>query len=569
MEPRTPWLKNYGDVKFYLEYPKTAMGEQVLQIAKTYPDNIALSFFGRNIKYYQLADMIHCVAKSFVSLGVKKGDKVTLCMPNVPQTVYSLYALNIIGAVVSVIHPLSSEEEIIYYLKETCSDVVVTLDLFYDKINNVKSRQKIKKLIVSSISDEFSLLMAIGFKITKGRKISKPTFSDDVISWNDFVKSGKKYNGEYINNIDINDTAVILFSGGTTGVSKGVELSNYNFNCLAYQTVEMSHENITGKSMLAAMPMFHGFGLGVCVHTMLCFGGCSILVPRFTADEYVNLIIKNKPNFIAGVPTLFEAICSNNSFKGVDLSFLKGVFSGGDSLPVDLKTKFDEFLAQHGSSTKIREGYGATECVTASCLTPYNVEKEGSIGLPFPDTYYKICELGTTIEVEYGQYGEICIAGPTVMKGYLNHPDETANSLEKHEDGYLWLRTGDLGYMDSDGFVFFKQRIKRMIITSGYNVYPSQIESILNNHESVFMSCVIGVPDKYKIQKVKAYIVLNDEYLPTDETKANIIEYCKKHIAKYAMPYEMEFRKSLPTTKVGKIAYGELEKEVLAAAKVE
>lgn len=567
MSVKTPWLKNYGDVRFNLEYPKATMSEHVLNIAKTYPDNIALSFFGRNIKYSVFENMIHTVAKSFAAIGIKKGDCVTLCMPNVPQTVYSLYALNLIGAVVSVIHPLSSEEEIIYYLKETESNTVVTLDLFYEKINNVKFRYKIDKLIVSSISDEFSLLMSIGFKLTKGRKIQKPDFSDDVISWSDFVKLSKGFSGKYQVSSDINETAVILFSGGTTGVSKGVELTNYNFNCLAYQTVEMSHENICGKSMLAAMPMFHGFGLGVCVHTMLSFGGCSILVPRFTSDEYVKLIKSNKPNFIAGVPTLFEAICSNKALDGVDLSFLKGVFSGGDTLPVDLKIKFDNFLKQHGSSTRIREGYGTTECVTASCLTPYINEKEGSIGFPFPDTYYKICELGTTQEADYGQFGEICIAGPTVMKGYLNHPEETTDTLEKHQDGLVWLRTGDLGCMDADGYVYFKQRIKRMIITSGYNVYPSQIENILNGHKSVFMSCVIGVPDKYKIQKVKAFVVLNKDYEPDVNTKNDIIEYCKKHIAKYAMPYDIEFRESLPTTKVGKIAYGELEKEVIESIK--
>ncbi len=564
MSVNTPWIKNYGDVKFNLEYPQTTMSEQVIKTALGKLDGIALSFMGRNIKYSTLADMIQKCAKAFAKIGVKPGSCVTLCMPNVPQNVYALYALNMIGATVSVIHPLSSEEEIIYYLKETDSRIVVTLDMFYNKLMQVGTRYKLEKLVVASIADELSLVMSIGFKLTKGRKIQKPQYNDTVISWNDFLFAGNSCTDGYNNKMDLDDTAVILFSGGTTGVSKGVELTNRNFNCLAFQTVEMSHYDVKNMSMLAAMPMFHGFGLGVCVHTLLAVGGRSILVPQFNAKEYCKLIKTQKPNFIAGVPTLFEAICSNDMLDGVDLSFLKGVFSGGDSLPVDLKKKFDKFLADHGSTTRIREGYGTTECVTASCLTPYINEKEGSIGLPFPDTYYKICELGTTKQAEYGQLGEICISGPTVMKGYLNHEEETANTLETHEDGLVWLRTGDLGYMDADGYVYFKQRIKRMIITSGYNVYPSQIENILNNHECVLMSCVIGVPDKYKIQKIKAFIVLNTGYVPNDDTKQNIIEYCKKHIAKYAMPYDIEFRTSLPTTKVGKIAYGELEKEVAA-----
>lgn len=561
MSVNTPWIKNYGDVKFNLEYPQTTMSEQVLSIADSKPYGIALSFMGRNIKYSTLANMIHKCAKSFASIGVKSGDCVTLCMPNIPQIVYALYALNLIGASVSVIHPLSSETEIIYYLKETNSKMVVTLDMFCDKLLKVNERYNLDKLVVGSIADELSIVMNIGYKLTKGRAIKKIDYNDAVMSWNDFIDSGKEFTNDYKNKMDLDDTAVILFSGGTTGVSKGVELTNRNFNCLAFQTAEMSHCDVANMSMLAAMPMFHGFGLGVCVHTLLAVGGRSILVPQFTAKEYCNLIKTQKPNFIAGVPTLFEAICSNEILDGVDLSFLKGVFSGGDSLPVDLKKKFDKFLEEHGSSTRIREGYGTTECVTASCLTPYINEREGSIGLPFPDTYYKICEIGTSREVEYGQFGEICISGPTVMKGYLNHEEETANTLETHEDGKVWLRTGDLGSMDQDGYVYFKQRIKRMIITSGYNVYPSQIENILNDHESVFMSCVIGVPDKYKIQKIKAVVILNKGYEPNDETRQNLIEYCKKHIAKYAMPYDIEFRTSLPTTKVGKIAYGELEKE--------
>lgn len=248
---------------------------------------------------------------------------------------------------------------------------------------------------------------------------------------------------------------------------------------------------------------------------------------------------------------------------GADLSCLKGVFSGGDSLSVELKKRFDKWLADHGATIKVREGYGTTECVTASCLTPMHLYKEGSIGQPFPDTYYKIVDVGTNIEVPYGQEGEICISGPSVMLGYLDQPEETANTLRKHGDGRIWLHTGDLGIMDEEGFIYFKQRIKRMIITSGYNVYPSQLENILDGFESVQMSCVIGVPDPYKMQKIKAFVTLKAGYEPTEETKQSILAYCKKHIAKYAMPYDIEFRDSLPKTLVGKVAYRVLEEEEL------
>ena len=360
---------------------------------------------------------------------------------------------------------------------------------------------------------------------------------------------------------DFRTEAVVLFSGGTTGTTKGIMLSDLNFNALGQQTGAMANFEVHHAKMLAAMPVFHGFGLGVCIHTMMVVGGTSILVPRFNVKSYANLIKKTRPNVIAGVPTLFEAITRNKYLDGADLSCLRGVFSGGDSLTIELKKKFDQFLADHNAGVRVREGYGTTECVTASCLTPYNKEKEGSIGLPYPDTYYTICKPGTTETVPFGTDGEICLRGPSVMLGYINHEEENAQTLQRHADGNIWLHTGDLGYMDDEGFIYFKQRIKRMIITSGYNVYPSQIENIIDALDEVQMSCVIGVPDPYKVQKVKAFVQLRPGIKADDELKLRILDYCRERIAKYAMPYDIEFRDQLPKTLVGKIAYTVLEKE--------
>ena len=319
-----------------------------------------------------------------------------------------------------------------------------------------------------------------------------------------------------------------------------------------------------GDKMLAAMPLFHGFGLGVCIHTMLSQGGRCILIPRFTAQTYAKQITKYHCNFIAGVPTLYEALLRLPSMDNADLSSLKGVFSGGDSLSIELKKKFDKFLYDHNAKIQIREGFGLTECVTASCLTPPHMAKEGSIGLPFPDTYYKIVEPGTDKELPYGEEGEILIAGPTVMMEYVNHPEETAQTLRKHDDGLTWMYTGDLGMMDDEGFIYFKGRAKRMIITSGYNVYPGQLENILDANEFVHMSCIIGVPDPYKMQKVKAFVMLKPGVPESPETKEAILAYCRKNIAKYAMPYDIEFRRELPKTLVGKVAYRVLEEEEAA-----
>ncbi len=558
---KTPWLKNYGDVPFNLEYPEHTMCEAVEETAQLYPKYTALSFMGRRISYTNLAKSIDATARAFKAYGIGDGDRVTVCMPNIPQTVYCLYALNKIGAVASMIHPLSAVGEIEFYLKEVDSCCVVTIDQFYDKFVEVRKNVEIKKLVVASISDELGFVKSFVYSKFTENKFTKPQYGEDTKKWSDFIEAGKLYAGDVKVEKTGMDPAVILFSGGTTGVTKGILLSNYNFNALAIQTAIMCNAPVCGKKMLAAMPMFHGFGLGVCVHTMLVVGGCSILVPKFNVKSYSELIKREKPNYIAGVPTLYEAIIRSDYLDGADLEHLMGVFSGGDSLSVELKKKFDEFLKGHNASVRVREGYGTTECVTACCLTPYHIEKEGSIGVPYPDTYFKICTPGTTEEVPYGTDGEICLCGPTVMMEYINHPKETADTLKTHDDGNVWLHTGDLGYMDDEGFVYFKQRIKRMIITSGYNVYPSQLENIIDAHEAVVMSCVIGVKDEYKIQKIKAYAVLKEGFAPDDATKQSILEHCKKHIAKYAMPYDIEFRESLPKTLVGKVAYTVLEKE--------
>lgn len=561
VEMKAPWLSCYGDVKFHLDYPKTSMSGAVLDTCKKFPKTVALSFMGKKTRFSQLASVIDDCAKAFAAIGIKQGQHVCLCMPNVPQTVFALYGLNRIGAIATMIHPLSAEGEIVFYLKEASCDVVVTLDQFYGKFVNVQKNAPIKKLIIASIADALGAVKSVGYRLTQGRKIPSVPAVENVLLWNDFLKLGKDYQGEYVIDKKAEDPAVILFSGGTTGVTKGILLSNLNFNALALQTINMCHFPVTGKRMLAAMPMFHGFGLGVCVHTMMIAGGTSILVPRFTPKEYAKLILKEKPNYIAGVPTLFETITRNSDLDGKNLDFLLGVFSGGDCLSIELKKKFDQFLADHGARVRIREGYGTTECVTASCLTPYNAEVEGSIGLPYPDTYYKICAVGTIDEVPYGEDGEICLSGPSVMLGYLNHPEENANTLRTHADGRVWLHTGDLGSMNEKGFVFFKQRIKRMIITSGYNVYPSQLENIIDRHHAVQMSCVIGVKDSVKMQKIKAFVMLKDGVEATDDILESLREHCRKNIARYALPYDIEIRKTLPKTLVGKVAYKILEEE--------
>ncbi len=565
---KTPWKDYMGDVPMHLDYFQGSMFEAVEAIAKKHPNNVAFDFMGKATTYAELIREIEICAKSLKTLGIRPGDKLTIAMPNCPQAIYMFYAVNRVGGIANMIHPLSAEKEIEFYLNDSASVAAITLDQFYGKFAAIRENTGIRNLIITSIADALSPVMKVGYALTQGRKIAPIPKDAPVILWKNF-KALNTCGHNYAVKREANDPAVILYSGGTTGTSKGIVLTNLNFNALGQQVIAANQMFRPGDKMLAAMPIFHGFGLGVCIHTMLSQGGRCILVPRFTPKSYAKDLVKHRCNFIAGVPTLYEALLRLPDMDGADLSCLKGVFSGGDSLSVELKKKLDKFLYDHKASIQVREGYGTTETVTACCLTPSHMFKEGSIGLPFPDTYIKIVEPGTDKEVPYGQEGEILLAGPTVMKEYMHHPEETAQTLRSHQDGLTWVYTGDLGIMDDQGFVYFKGRAKRMIITSGYNVYPAQLENILDAHEFVQMSCVIGIPDSYKMQKVKAIVKLTAGVEESEETKQAILDHCRTHVAKYAMPYDIAFRDDMPKTLVGKVAYRVLEEEELAKLKEE
>ena len=566
---KAPWLNSRDPgVPATLNYSTLSMCGRVEEMVRRYPDYIAYEFMGKCTTYADMWKKINACAKSLKAIGIREGDKVTICMPNAPQTLCMFYAVNMVGAIANMVHPLSAESEISFYLRDSNSVAAITLDQFYPKFESVRKTVDLPCLIVTSVADELKPLLRVGYQLTEGRKNPKVPRGPGVVLWKDFLKRGEHVEIYRIKRKDT-DPAAILYSGGTTGTTKGIVLTNGNFNALGQQIIATNPMFRPGDKMLAAMPLFHGFGLGVCVHSMLSQGGRCILIPRFTAKSYAKQIVKYKCNFIAGVPTLYEALLRLPSMDGADLSSLKGVFSGGDSLSIELKKKFDKFLYDHKAVVQVREGYGTTETVTACCLTPTHIYKEGSIGLPFPDTYIKIVKPGTDEELPYGQEGEILLAGPTVMQGYMNQPEETAQTLRRHDDGLTWVYTGDLGTMDEQGFIYFRGRAKRMIISSGYNVYPGQIENILDANENVQMSCVIGVPDAYKMQKVKAFVMLKPGVPATDETRQELLAYCRKHVAKYAMPYDIEFREELPKTLVGKVAYRVLEEEELAKLKAE
>ena len=562
---KTPWAEYLGNLPLTVDYFNGSMFEMVQNAAKRAPDAVAFDFMGRKITYGKMLDNIDRVSDALHRTGVRENDRVTIALPNCPQAIYMLYAVNKVGAVANMIHPLSAEKEIEFYLNAAKSTVAVTLDQFYGKFAAVRDTTPLQKLIIASVADELTAAKKIGFRLTAGRKIPKIPAGANIVRWKDFIRNGPAHESDDPYKREAyksgGDPAVILYSGGTTGTTKGIVLTNLNFNALSAQIVAVNPMFEPGDKMLAAMPLFHGFGLGVCIHSMLSNGGRCVLVPRFSPKSYGKMISKYKCNFIAGVPTLYEALLRLPGMEKEDMSSLKGVFSGGDSLSVELKKKLDKYLKDHNAKVQVREGYGTTETVTACCLTPPHMYKEGSIGLPFPDTYIKIVKPGTDEELPYGEEGEILLAGPTVMKEYMNDPEETAQTLRHHADGLTWVYTGDLGTMDEQGFIYFRGRAKRMIVTSGYNVYPGQLENILDAHPLVQMSCVIGVPDPIKIKKVKAFVKLCAGVSPDAETKQKLMDYCRKNIARYALPYDIEFRDDMPKTLVGKVAYRKLEEE--------
>ena len=568
---RAPWKKFYGEEKGHLEYPDFSAYKLIEYTALKHLNNISYNYYGNQKTYHEFLKQIDEVARSLKMMGVKHKDVVSICMPNTPEGIIAFYAVNKIGAVSSMIHPLSAENEIKNYLNISKSEWLITIDFAIPKIDKILNETKIKEVIYVGVGESMppiSKSLYATFTIRKNiipktiKTLNPSTYinhsNKKKISWKEFLKIGKEYTKEIEDEFKGKDVAAILYSGGTTGTPKGVKLTNLNLNASAMQNFEHVGCLKANDKVLAIMPIFHGFGLSVCIHCVQYFGGTSILLPQFNAKTFDKIMKKYEPNVIVGVPTLFEAMLSNKSLSHMNLNYLTCVISGGDTLSTDLKSRFDEWLNKHHSPTTIREGYGLTECCAASCFTPLNHYKPGSIGIPYPDTYYKIVQAGTDKELPYGTSGEIVIHGPTVMEGYIRNRKETKQTLKKHKDGRIWLHTGDEGFMDEDGFVYFKGRLKRMIITSGYCVYPNNIENVIDSHPDVKMSCVIGIPHPYKVTVAKAFVVLKDGLQESPEILDSIKELVEKNLARFSWPYDYEFRSELPKTLVGKIAYNVL-----------
>lgn len=558
-EVEKPWTKYYSEDELNYKIPNETLYDAVKKSSEKYPNNDAYQYFNKCVKYKKFIKQIDKCAKAFNCYGLKKGDIVTICAPNIPEALISVYALNKLGAIAHMIHPLSAEEEIKEAVNDTKSKILLLVDFNYEKLSHVIKGTELETVIILCAADSMSKLMHLGYNLTRKRKYKRYPRKKPYISWKSFMRKSYNKRRMKLPYLDKNTPAVILHSGGTSGKPKYVVIANRSFNVSALQERIILKKLHPGDSTLAIMPNFHGFGLSVVMHTPLTFGCKTILIPQFDSKKFDILMNKTKPSIVLGVPTLFEALMNSNNVKNLDLSYLKYIVSGGDQISKTLEENFNKYLHNHNANIDLIQGYGLSEALAAVSLCSDKINKSGSMGIPLAKNTIKIIDPATREVVPYGTIGEICINGPSVMLGYLNNESETNEALQMHDDGHVWLHTGDLGHMDEDGFLFYDQRMKRMIVTSGYNVFPSHIEEVIERHPDVLQCTVVAMKHPYKMEVPKAFIVLKDGKNASLLKKMSIKEYCKKNLIHYMCPYKYVFRKALPKTKLGKVDFRTLQ----------
>ena len=560
---KNPLYKYINENSVYgFDIPDVSMFGMVQISAQSHPDAPAYEYFGTKCTYKQLIEQIEKTSSAYFDLGVRKGDIVTILMPNTPEAVVSIYALNRLGAVSNIVHPLSSQGEIKHYINSSKSKFLLAIDLCCRKVSEIIDETQLEKVIVASAGESMPILMKTAYSLTNKNKNSYSKSDVRYISWRNFIKNSKSTVKPYMPTGDKNKkVAIILHSGGTTGTPKDIMRSNNNFNAFGVQAVITLYDVSVGDKILGVLPIFHGFGLGVCVHVCFCFGACSVLIPSFDAKKFGSIIKKHKPTMLFGVPTLYEAMIKAEGVEKLDFSFLKYAVSGGDTLPKPLEDKVNAFLSSHNSDVRICEGYGMTEGLAALSLSVYDGYKSGTIGKPLIGNEMCVVTPGTNDVLPAGEEGELCVCGPTLMIGYRENDEETALALREHADGKIWLHTGDMAVIDEEGFVHYRLRIKRLIISSGYNVYPTQIEKVIEELPEVDKCAVVAMPHPYKKEVAKAYIILAKGVEGNSFTLDKIRQHCKKNLSHHSVPYKYQFVKELPKTPYGKVDFMKLQKE--------
>ena len=558
-----PWLKYYDQKYIDMPLPKCSAFEYLCHQNKNHLSETALEYYGRKFTFADLFVNVKKTAAAFRALGVKKGDIITVVSVMTPEVIYAFYAVDMIGATLNLVDPRYSVEGIHEYIEEVDSRLLICLNVTYERCHKAEKRTNVERVLVISPADSLPLHLAVGYKLTNP---DKNRYKSNVIHWKDFIAQGKdqSMNAEPY---DPQHACVVVHTGGTTGSPKGVMLTDNNFNGIAMQFSACDTLFSKGQSLLNIMPPFIAYGFACGVHLPLTLGIKVVIIPNLDPNKLGSLIWKYKPEHMFGVPSHYQQLAVDPKLQNKDLSFIRNYAAGGDAIARGAEQTVNDFLAAHNVEFPIAKGYGMTEASSAATAAAGRNNKPGSVGLPLVNTLVSVFEPGTDTELPIGQRGELCISGPGVMKGYYNKPAETAAILRTHADGRVWVHTGDIGYLDEDGFVYLDSRIKRLIIRhDGFKVFPSMIENVVSQHPAVHQCSVVGCADKDHVQGRLPFVYLVlDPAVPAAKRKQIIKELrqlCIEELPEYVQPVGYKIIPEMPLTLAAKFDYRKLEEEI-------
>ena len=557
-----PWLKYYDQKFIDQTLPALSAFEYVCQRSKNHLNDTALEYYGRKFTYADLIVNVKKTAAALRGAGVKKGDIITVVSIMTPEIIALFYAADMMGATLNLVDPRYSVEGIREYIEEVDSHLLVCLNVVYERCRQAAKRTNVEKVIVLSPADSLPPVMAVGYKLTTP---DKNKYASNVIRWKQFIKGGEGQSTA-AEPYDPDHACVVVHTGGTTGSPKGVMLTDDCFNGIALQFQAYPKLFHRGQKLMNVMPPFIAYGFACGIHLPLVLGFTVIIIPNLDPAKLGSLVLKHKPEHMFGVPTHYQQLASDPKLRDKDLSFIINYAAGGDSLSRGAEQTVNDFLAAHGARYPIAKGYGMTEVSSAATVAAGLDNKPGSVGIPMVNTVVAAFEPGTDQELPIGQRGELCISGPCLMKGYYNKPEETAILLRRHPDGRVWAHTGDMGYLDEDGFVYLDSRIKRMIIRhDGFKVFPSMIENVVSRHPAVHQCSVVGCADKNHTQGRLPFVYIVLKAGITAKKKQVIRELermCAEELPEYVQPVAYKFISSMPMTPVGKVDYRQLEADI-------
>lgn len=557
-----PWLKYYAQKYIDQTLPTLSAFDFVCHRNQNHLNDTALEYYGRKFTYADLIVNVKKTAAALRGAGVKKGDIITVVSIMTPEIIALFYAADMMGATLNLVDPRYSVEGIREYIEEVDSHLLVCLNVVYERCRQAAKRTNVEKVIVLSPADSLPPVMAVGYKLTTP---DKNKYASNVIRWKQFIKGGEGQSTA-AEPYDPDHACVVVHTGGTTGSPKGVMLTDDCFNGIALQFQAYPKLFHRGQKLMNVMPPFIAYGFACGIHLPLVLGFTVIIIPNLDPAKLGSLVLKHKPEHMFGVPTHYQQLASDPKLRDKDLSFIINYAAGGDSLSRGAEQTVNDFLAAHGARYPIAKGYGMTEVSSAATVAAGLDNKPGSVGIPMVNTVVAAFEPGTDQELPIGQRGELCISGPCLMKGYYNKPEETAILLRRHPDGRVWAHTGDMGYLDEDGFVYLDSRIKRMIIRhDGFKVFPSMIENVVSRHPAVHQCSVVGCTDKDHTQGRLpfVYIVLKADITAKKKQVIRELErMCAEELPEYVQPVAYKFISSMPMTPVGKVDYRQLEADI-------